>query len=307
MPINIPTDLPATATLEQENIFVMSSELAVHQDIRPLKIAILNLMPKKIETETQLLRLLGNTPLQVDIELLQTATYTSKNTAAQHLLKFYKTFDDVKDQRFDGMIITGAPVEQMEFEDVNYWNELCDIMEWTKTNVYSTFHICWGAQAALHYHYGINKHALDSKVFGIFEHDVLNQNHKLMRGFDDSYLCPHSRHTTILEDDIKSHTDLEILSFSKVAGVNIIASKGDSGRQFFATGHCEYDRETLANEYFRDLNAGLPITPPVNYFPDDDNTKTPPFLWRGHANLLFTNWLNYFVYQQTPFNLDELN
>lgn len=304
MPINIPSDLPASTTLEKENIFVMDSELAVHQDIRPLKIAILNLMPKKIETETQLLRLLGNTPLQVDIELLQTATYTSKNTAAEHLLKFYKTFDDVKHQKFDGMIITGAPIEQMTFEDVNYWQELCTIMEWTKTHVYSTFHICWGAQAALHYHYGINKYPLDSKVFGVFEHDVINQNHKLLRGFDESYLCPHSRHTTILRGDIEKISDLEVLTCSKDAGVNIIASHG--GRRFFATGHCEYDRDTLATEYFRDLNQNLPIDLPINYFPDNDNTKPPKFLWRGHANLLFTNWLNYFVYQQTPFNLDEL-
>ncbi len=304
MPINIPHDLPAATTLEAENIFVMSKELAVHQDIRPLKIAILNLMPKKIETETQLLRLLGNTPLQVDVELVQTATYTSKNTAAEHLLKFYKTFNDIKHRRFDGMIITGAPIEQMEFNQVNYWDELTKIMEWTKTNVYSTFHICWGAQAALHYHYGINKHPLDKKVFGIFPHTVLNQNHKLLRGFDEQYLCPHSRHTTILREDIERVDDLEVLTYSEQAGVNVIASKG--GRRFFATGHCEYDRDTLANEYFRDLNQGLPIDIPFGYFPDNDNKNTPQFLWRGHANLLFTNWLNYFVYQQTPYDLANL-
>lgn len=301
MPINIPEDLPARGILEKENIFVMSEERAAHQDIRPLKIAILNLMPQKIETETQLLRLLGNTPLQVGIELLQTASYTSKNTSSEHLLKFYKTFADVKDQCFDGLIITGAPVEQMNFEDVDYWNELVKIMEWSKTNVSSTLHICWGAQAGLYYHYGIGKHPLSSKMFGIFEHKVERPNHKLLRGFDERYYAPHSRHTCSNEDEILSCNQLCVLSVSPDAGINIVASK--DSRRFFVTSHSEYDRDTLAAEYFRDINKGLPISVPINYFPNDDPTLPPDFIWRGHAHLLFLNWLNYFVYQKTPFEL----
>ncbi len=304
MPIKIPNDLPATRVLESEHIFVMTENRAVSQDIRPLKIVILNLMPKKIETETQLLRLLGNTALQVDIELLQTATYTSKNTPQAHLLKFYKTFADIKEEYFDGMIITGAPIEQMPFEDVDYWPELCEIMEWTKTHVYSTFHICWGAQAGLYYHYGIPKYALPSKMFGIFPHKLMVENHPLLRGFDELYYVPHSRHTELHAEDIRRVPQLEILTESDISGVNLIASKDD--RQFFATGHSEYDRETLANEYFRDKNAGLPIQVPFHYFPDDNPENPPVITWRSHANLLFSNWLNYIVYQGTPYDLIEL-
>ncbi|MEG0570638.1 MAG: homoserine O-succinyltransferase [Oscillospiraceae bacterium] len=304
MPINISEDLPAKSILENENIFVMTENRAATQDIRPLKIVILNLMPIKTETETQLLRLLGNTSLQVDIELMQTATYTSKNTSAEHLLKFYKTFDELKSQKFDGMIITGAPVEHLDFEDVDYWQELCKIMEWTKTNVYSTVHICWGAQAGLYYHYGIKKVNLKSKMFGIFEHHVINPNHMLMRGFDEVYLAPHSRHTASSEQDIMNCKDLEILSKSDVAGINIICAK--NGKQFFVSSHSEYDRTTLAGEYFRDLNKGLNPQIPVNYFKDDDPQQKPMFRWRSHANLLITNWLNYYVYQQTPYNLENI-
>lgn len=301
MPINIPETLPARAVLEKENIFVMSEERAAHQDIRPLKIAILNLMPKKIDTETQLLRLLGNTSLQVDIELLQTATHTAKNTAAEHLLKFYKTFKDIKNCYFDGLVITGAPVEHIPFEEVDYWNELVNVMEWSKTHVCSTMHICWGAQSGLYYHYGIDKKPLSQKMFGVFEHDVISPNHKLMRGFDEIYYAPHSRHTASIDSEILSCDKLEVLSLSKEAGINIIASKDD--RQFFVTSHSEYDRDTLADEYFRDINKGLDIAVPHRYFPSDDPTKKPPFIWRGHAHLLFTNWLNYYVYQQTPYEL----
>ncbi|MBC8570505.1 homoserine O-acetyltransferase MetA [Zongyangia hominis] len=304
MPINIPDGLPAQAVLESENIFVINEQRAAHQDIRPLKIVILNLMPKKIETETQLLRLLSNTPLQVDIELLLTASHVSKNTPSEHLLKFYQTFDDIKDQRFDGMIITGAPVEQMDFEQVDYWPELCKIMAWSKTNVFSTLHICWGAQAGLYYHYGIPKHPLPKKMFGIFPHNTLLPDHALLRGFDERFMAPHSRHTTILRKDIEKHAKLEILAESEEAGVYIVGKK--NGRQFFVTGHSEYDRETLATEYFRDVNLGLPIEVPKNYFPGDDPRQTPLHIWRGHANLLFSNWLNYFVYQNTPFDLSQI-
>ena len=301
MPINIPETLPARAVLEKENIFVMSEERAAHQDIRPLKIAILNLMPKKIETETQLLRLLGNTPLQVNIELLQTASHRATHTSSEHLLKFYKTFNDIRNERFDGLVITGAPVEQMDFEAVDYWEELCRIMEWSKRNVFSVFHICWGAQAGLYYHYGIQKHALPQKMFGLFRHRVIQPNHQLMRGFDELYYAPHSRHTKSDEVAIRNCPGLDVLSESDEAGINIIASR--DGRQFFVTSHSEYDRDTLASEYFRDVGKGLPIAPPQNYFPDDNPTGTPPFLWRGHAHLLFNNWLNYYVYQQTPYDL----
>ena len=305
MPIKIPDSLPASRVLDQENIFVMTEHRALHQDIRPLKIAILNLMPKKIDTETQLLRLLGNSPLQVDIELLQTKSYTSKNTPSDHLLKFYKTFDDVADQRFDGLIITGAPVEQMAFEEVDYWSELCEIMEWSKQNVYSTLHICWGAQAGLYYHYGIQKYLLDEKMFGVFEHRLLLQNHPITRGFDEVFYVPHSRHTTIKRREVAKFPELEILAASEKAGVYMIGRC--DGRQFFITGHSEYDRDTLANEYLRDLNKGLPIAIPENYFPGNNPSLPPLYTWRAHANLLFSNWLNYYVYQVTPYDLDELS
>lgn len=304
MPINIPTTLPATKVLEAENIFVMSEERARNQDIRPLRIVILNLMPKKIETETQLLRLLGNTAIQSDVELLQVGGHISKNTPSDHLLKFYKTFDEIKDQRFDGLIITGAPVETMPFNEVDYWDELCEIMTWSLTNVYSTMHICWGAQAGLYYHYGIDKIALPEKMFGVFEHTVLNRNHRLMRGFDEMFWVPHSRHTTVSESEIEKVDSLEILARSDEAGVYCIA--GRAGRQFFIMGHSEYDRETLANEYFRDVNKGLDIKLPRHYFPNNDPTQSPPLCWRAHSSLLFSNWLNYFVYQETPFDLTQL-
>jgi len=304
MPINIPDSLPAARTLESENIFVITENRASHQDIRPLRIAILNLMPTKIDTETQLLRLLGDTPLQVEIELLQTASHVSKNTSAKHLLKFYKTFADVKDERFDGLIITGAPIELLDFEDVNYWNELCEIMEWSKTHVYSTFHICWAAQAGLYYHYGIPKYELKDKLSGIFEHRPTTLFHPLTRGFDDVFYAPHSRHSEVRREDIEKITELEILAESKDAGLYIIKSKDD--RQIFVTGHCEYDPLTLKAEYDRDIAKGMDIKIPKNYFPDDDPSKQPLTKWRGHANLLFSNWLNYYVYQETPYNLDEL-
>jgi homoserine O-succinyltransferase len=303
MPINIPNSLPAKQTLEQENIYLITDDRAIHQDIRPLRIIILNLMPKKIETETQLLRLLGNTPLQIDIDLLQTATHVSKNTNSEHLLKFYKTFQEVKNERYDGIIITGAPVEMMEFEEVDYWDELVQIFEWSKTNVYSSLHICWGAQAGLYYHYGIQKVLLPQKMFGIFPHTITNANHLLMRGFDEIFYVPHSRHTSVDEKAVYAHPDLEVLSYSDISGINIVASK--DSRKFFICGHSEYDRRTLANEYFRDKEKGLDIQIPYHYFPDDNPQNRPPFIWRGHANLLFKNWLN-IVYQQTPYDLNEL-
>ncbi len=305
MPIKIPDSLPAAKILDNENIFVMTEHRALHQDIRPLKIVILNLMPKKIDTETQILRLLGNSPIQVDIELLQTKSYTPKNTPPEHLLKFYKTFDDIKEERFDGMIITGAPIEQMEFEEVDYWEELCDIMEWSKTNVYSTMHICWGAQAGLYYHYGIHKYPLEQKMFGIFQHRLLLTNHPITRGFDELFYAPHSRHTTIHRQEIEKIPELEILASSDIAGVYMVGRK--DGRQFFITGHSEYDRETLANEYFRDIEKGQTINVPENYFPNNDPHLSPVYTWRSHANLLFCNWLNYYVYQSTPYNLDTLD
>ena len=304
MPINIPNNLPAYAVLNNENIFVMTDTAASHQDIRPLRIAIVNLMPKKIETETQILRLLSNTPLQVDIELIQMASHVTKNTPIEHLTKFYKTFDDVKDQRFDGLIITGAPVEQIPFEDVDYWKELCGIMEWSKTNAYSTWHICWGAQAGLYYHYDVPKYDLPAKMFGVFPHKAEVTNHPLLRGFDEKFSVPHSRHTEIKRIDVEKVKQLHILASSPESGVNIIADETE--RQFFITGHFEYDRFTLANEYFRDKDKGLPIDVPKHYFPYDDPSQPPHFNWRAHANLLFSNWLNYCVYQKTPFNLDEL-
>ncbi len=304
MPIKVQSNLPAIKVLESENIFVMPNEVALRQDIRPLKILILNLMPTKITTETQLLRLLGNSPLQVDIELLQMASHTSKNTSPHHLTTFYKTFDQVREDTFDGMIITGAPVEQLPFEEVDYWDELCEIMEWSKRNVYSTFHICWGAQAGLYYHYGIEKYQLPKKLSGIYTHRVLMPHHPLMRGFDDSFKIPHSRYTGVREEDIRRHLGLEILAVSEEAGVSVITNK--SGRQVFITGHAEYDRDTLANEYYRDLSKGIGPELPCNYFPNDDASLTPPMVWRSNATLFYTNWLNYFVYQATPYDLHDL-
>ena len=304
MPIKIPNDLPAVKTLNDENIFVMTETRAITQDIRPLKILLLNLMPKKIETETQLSRLLGNSPLQVDLTLIHTKSHQSKNTSAEHLFTFYQTFDDVKHLTFDGMIITGAPVENMPFEQVEYWKEICDIMEWTKTHVHSTFHICWGAQAGLYYHYGISKQPLDKKLFGIFEHTADYKRSILLRGFDDKFMVPHSRHTTVDRADIEAVPELKILSSSEEAGVYIVSSEG--GKQFFITGHSEYDAETLKNEYVRDVKEGKPIEIPKNYFPDDDPEREPLVTWRSHANLLYSNWLNYFVYQTTPYDINEI-
>ena len=303
MPIKISDSLPARAVLESENIFVMTENRAIHQDIRPLKLLILNLMPTKVTTETQLLRCLSNTPVQIEIELLQTSSYTSKNTSAEHLLAFYSTFSDVKDNYYDGMIITGAPVENLAYEEVEYWDELCGIMEWTKTHVFSTFHICWGAQAALYYHYKIPKYTLKEKQFGVFHHTVTDKNCGLFRGFDDVFLAPHSRHTTILTEDV-SKAGLKVLSVSEDAGLYIAANL--DGSQIFVTGHSEYDVDTLAKEYFRDVDRGLPINIPVNYFPSDDVTQSPILSWRSHATLLYNNWLNYYVYQTTPYELTDL-
>ncbi|MBR6743186.1 MAG: homoserine O-succinyltransferase [Clostridia bacterium] len=304
MPIKIPNELPATKVLNDENIFVITETRALTQDIRPLQLLILNLMPTKIVTETQLIRLLGNTPLQVEVELLKTSTHKSKNTSEEHMLTFYKTFDSVKDRKFDGMVITGAPVEHLAFEEVEYWDELCEIMEWSKTHVTSTFHICWGAQAALYYHYGIEKHPLNEKLFGIFEHTVDRKSSMLFRGFDDVFSVPHSRHTTVLREDIEKVPELKILASSKEAGVYAVAT--DRGRQIFITGHSEYDADTLKKEYLRDKNAGLPISIPKNYFPNDDDTKEPRVTWRSCANLQYSNWLNYFVYQTTPYDITEI-
>jgi homoserine O-succinyltransferase len=300
MPIKIPDCLPAYETLVKENIFVMTEHRAIHQDIRPLRIAILNLMPTKIVTETQILRLIGNSPLQVDVVLLHPKSHVSKNTPQEHLIQFYRHFDDVKDRKFDGLIITGAPVETLEFEEVDYWEELTRIMEWSKTHVFSTFHICWGAQAALYYHYGIPKYPLEKKMFGVFPHRINKQYVKLFRGFDDVFYVPHSRHTTVLRKDIEKVNELEILSESDEAGIYIVMSK--DGKQVFITGHSEYDAGTLRNEYLRDKAKGLDIQIPKNYFPNDDETKEPVVSWRGHANLLYTNWLNYYVYQETPYD-----
>ncbi len=301
MPIRIPNDLPAAGTLQQENIFVMTANRAVQQDIRPLEIVVLNLMPTKVATETQLSRLLGNTPLQVNLELMHTTSYVSKNIAQEHLLTFYKSFDELKHRKFDGMVITGAPVEHLAFEEVDYWPELCQIMEWSKTNVHSTFHICWGAQAGLYYHYGIQKHELSEKLFGVFRHTADYKRSILLRGFDDAFWVPHSRHTTVLREDIEKVPELKILASSEIAGVYAVMS--DQGRQIFVTGHSEYDADTLRTEYLRDKNLGLPIHVPENYFPSDDDTQDPIVRWRGHANLLFSNWLNYFVYQTTPYDI----
>lgn len=304
MPIRIDNELPAKQNLEIENIFVMSNERADTQDIRPLKLIILNLMPTKLETETQLLRLLSNSPLQVDIDFLQVKSHKSKNVSRIHMQKFYSTFDHIKDNKYDGMIITGAPVEHLAFEEVDYWEELCTIMEWSKTNVYSTFHICWGAQAGLYYHYGINKKPLDKKMFGIFPHKSLDVTHPLMRGLDDEYFVPHSRHTTVDRQDIAQVKQLQIISYSEIAGVHIVSDM--DCRQFFVTGHSEYDRDTLAKEYFRDKNKGLDIEKPYNYFPNDDENLVPNMSWKSSASIIFSNWLNYFVYQKTPYDLSQL-
>ncbi|MBR2623134.1 MAG: homoserine O-succinyltransferase [Clostridia bacterium] len=304
MPIKIPNNLPAVKTLEGENIFVMTETRAITQDIRPLRILILNLMPKKIETETQFARLLGNSPLQVEMELIHTKSHQSKNVAEEHLLAFYKTFDEIKDQKFDGMIITGAPVEHLPFEEVEYWQELCEIMEWSKTHVHSTFHVCWGAQAGLYYHYGINKQEVSAKMFGVFPHVVEYKQSILFRGFDDVFMVPQSRHTTVLREDIERVKGLKILASSEKTGVYAIATK--NGRQIFITGHSEYDPDTLKNEYLRDLSQGKPIAVPENYFPENDPSQPPLVSWRGHAHLLFSNWLNYFVYQSTPYDIDKV-
>ena len=305
MPIRIPDSLPARAVLESENIFVMTEFRAMHQDIRALNVLILNLMPTKIVTETQLLRKLSNSPLQVHVELLQTASHTSQNTDADHLSSFYTTFDQIKDKKYDGMIITGAPVENLDFTDVDYWDELCQIMEWTKTHVHSTLHICWGAQAGLYYHYGIPKYSLDKKLFGVFPHKALKIQSPLFRGFDDEFFVPHSRYTENRAEDILARPELELLSISPQAGV--FAVKSEDNRRFFITGHPEYDPDTLANEYFRDVNKGLDIQVPDNYFPSNDPKNEPLVRWRSAAQLFYSNWLNYYVYQTTPYDLRTLN
>ncbi len=304
MPIKIPNELPAYKTLTDENIFVMNETRAVTQDIRPLRIAIVNLMPTKIDTETQLLRLLGNTPLQVEATLLRTSSHESKNVSREHLEAFYSTFEEVKNESYDGMVITGAPVEQIPFEQVDYWDELCRIMEWSKTHVHSTMHICWGAQAGLYYHYGINKYPLESKLFGVFPHKVVKKNCILFRGFDDLFMVPHSRHTTVHREDVAAHKELKILAESDEAGLYAVMTK--NGKQIFLTGHSEYDPLTLDREYRRDKDAGLPIDVPKNYYPGDDDKRAPVVSWRSCANLLFSNWLNYFVYQTTPYDLGTL-
>ena len=304
MPIKIPNSLPATGVLQSENIFVITESRAVSQDIRPLHILLLNLMPTKVVTETQLARVLGNTPLQVELELLQVRSHESKNVSQMHMLAFYKTFDQVRHNKYDGMVITGAPVEHLPFEEVDYWDELCEIMEWSKRNVHSTFHICWGAQAGLYYHYGVKKVPLEKKMFGVFPHRVERKSSILFRGFDDVFMVPHSRHTTILREDVEAVPALKILASSEEAGIYAMAT--DQGRQVFITGHSEYDADTLEREYLRDKNAGLPIEVPKNYYPGDDDTKPPMMRWRAHANLLYSNWLNYFVYQNTPYDLNEI-
>jgi len=304
MPIKVQSNLPAKKILEEENIFMMDENRALLQDIRPLEIAILNLMPLKEETEVQLLRSLSNTPLQVNVTFLTTGSYVGKNTTASHLAKFYLTYEDVRTEKFDGLIITGAPVEQLEFEEVLYWKELSEIMEWSKSHVTSTFHICWGAQAGLYYHYGIQKHLLPEKLFGIYEHQVKNRRIPLVRGFDDVFFAPHSRYTTVYRQDIEQVSELMILAESEEAGVFLCMSK--DGRRIFVLGHPEYDRVTLGNEYHRDLEKGLPITIPENYYPKDQPEKKPLLRWRAHANTLYTNWLNYYVYQTTPYDLKEI-
>ena len=305
MPIKIPNTLPAAETLKKENIFFMTEGRATTQDIRPLRILLLNLMPTKIATETQFCRLLSNTPIQIEIELIHTHTHVSKNTSAEHMLAFYKTFDDIKNQNFDGLLITGAPVENMPFEEVEYWDEVCEIMEWSKTHVFSTLHLCWGAQAGLYYHYGIPKHMLAKKKFGVYAHKVKNRKIPLVRGFDDVFYAPHSRHTEVRKADIEKVDKLTILAESDEAGVFLIMN--DDGRQIFVMGHPEYDRYTLHNEYIRDKKKGLPIDLPVNYYPDDDDTQRPLLQWRSHGNILYSNWLNYYVYQGVPYEFINYN
>ena len=304
MPIKIPNELPAVRALEAENIFVMTEKRAITQDIRPLKILILNLMPTKVDTETQLSRLLGNTPLQVEIELIHTSTHKSKNVSEEHLLAFYKEFEDVRDRYFDGLVITGAPVEKMEFEDVEYWEELTEIMEWSKTHVHSTLHICWGAQAGLYYHFGIKKYLMEEKLSGVYEHTVDYKRSILFRGFDETFYVPHSRYTTVKREDIENTPLLKILASSLEAGVYAVITPG--GKQVFLTGHSEYDANTLEKEYKRDKALGINPKVPKNYYPGDDDTKPPVIRWRAHATLLFTNWLNYFVYQTTPYDIDKI-
>ena len=305
MPIKIPNSLPATETLLSENIFVITETRALTQDIRPLKIALLNLMPTKIATETQLARLLGNTPLQVELDLIQLRSHVTRNTSQEHMLAFYKPFDQIRGEKYDGMIITGAPVERMEFEQVDYWKELCDVMEWTKTHVTSTFHICWGAQAALYYHYGIEKHDLGKKLFGVYPHYKEHKSSMLLRGFDDVFMVPQSRYTTVRREDILQVPELKILASSREGGIYALATK--LGRQIFITGHSEYDGDTLKNEYLRDQAAGLDTPVPVNYFPEDDPAREPNVTWRSHANLLYSNWLNYYVYQTTPYDISTIS
>ena len=304
MPIKIPNALPAYEVLTNENIFVMTEQRAMTQDIRPLKILLLNLMPKKIETETQLSRLLGNTPLQVELDLIAMKSHVSKNTPQEHMLAFYQHFDDIKDQKFDGMVITGAPVEKKEFEEVDYWPELCEIMDWSTEHVHSTLHICWGAQAGLYHHYGVPKYLLPKKLSGVYEHRAEENNSTLLRGFDDVFHAPHSRYTTVKRKDIEKVPELKILSYSEEAGVHIVTAK--EGKQIFITGHSEYDGDTLKSEYLRDLSVGINPEVPEHYFPNDDPTKEPIVNWRSHANLLFSNWLNYFVYQSTPYDLTAI-
>lgn len=305
MPVRIPSTLPAAKVLAEENIFVMDDTRAEAQDIRPLKIIIVNLMPTKEITETQLLRLLGNTPLQIEITFLRMASHVSKNTSAEYLGTFYRTFDDIKNEKFDGMVITGAPVENLDFEHVDYWEEMKTIMDWSNSNVFTTMHICWGSQAGLYHHYGVQKHRMDDKTFGVFEHHLLNTKHRLVRGFDDTFNAPHSRHTTIYKEDIEKIPDLEILAESEEAGVFLIASR--DGRSVYISGHAEYDADTLSREYERDRAKGLNIDVPLNYYPQNDPTQRPLVSWRAHANLLFVNWLNYFVYQETPYDLAQIH
>ena len=304
MPINIPNNLPAYTVLNKENIFVMPNQTAERQDIRPLKIAIINLMPKKIETETQILRLLSNTPLQVDIELIQMASHVTKTTSIEHLTKFYKVFDDVKDQRFDGLIITGAPVEQLPFEEVDYWQELCGIMEWSKRNVYSVMHICWGAQAGLYYHYGVPKYPLSSKMFGVFPQTTLEAKLPIFRGFDDVFQMPHSRHTELRREDILANPDLHLIAEGEESGVSIIMARG--GREFFITGHMEYAPDTLDREYQRDKDVRTDVSMPRNYYRNNNPANGPVVTWRAHANLFYSNWINYYIYQETPYNIEDI-
>ena len=304
MPIKVQNDLPATKVLESENIFVMPEQRATTQDIRPLRIVIVNLMPTKVVTETQLLRLLGNSPLQVEVELLKMATHKSKHTSEEHLTKFYRTFDDIKEERYDGMIVTGAPVELLEYEEVDYWDELCGIFDWAKKHVYSTLFICWGAQAGLYHRYGIQKYTLPKKLSGIYNHKIMNNKHPMTRGFDDYFLVPHSRYTAVRSEDINAIPELEILANSNKAGVSIVCSK--NGREFYVFGHCEYDYDTLAKEYYRDVAKGLKPDIPYNYFPDNNVNRKPVMTWRSHASLLYQNWLNYYLYQQTPYDLEDL-